>query len=381
MNVQDFEKDFLLREYQETHNYFNNVEGSMADLLKFYNSVLAIVTPISALLFRFLTERLFHTFLGALALVIFLLGLYILAMYLELRIRKIKTLEQIAVFRERMIEANHELGGLLKMITAIRLCPPYLRRPSSEWYTVIYISSVNGLLAGCSVWCFLESVVQFSRIPVAWWGVLLSALLVAGLVWYGLFRWATGYCYVYDLKREKEYSVKNEYSFLDPSPYFPWPFSVAKRIAESHESKLRAKYHSKARRSQASNRMEDCEFCRCLREKRGIIAENEYWFAKWDKYPVAEGHALVIPKNHSVSLFELSEDEILSLHQMISRAKATVIERYRPDGFNVGVNIGEYAGQTIQHLHVHLIPRYQGDVADPEGGVRNIIPGKGKPGS
>jgi len=379
MNGQEFEKDFLLREYQETHNYLNNVERSMADLLKFYNSVLAILTPISALLLRFLTKGLFYGFLAALALFIFLLGLYILAMYIELRIRKIKTLEQIAVFRERMIEANHGLDRVLKMIPSIRKCPPYLRRPSSEWYTVIYISFVNGLLAGCSVGCFLRSVFQLSSIPVAWWGVLLLALLVVGLVWYGLFKWATGYCYIYDLKREEEYSVKNKYSFLDPSPYFPRLFSVARWIAERHENKLRATYDLKARQTEAKNHNENCEFCRCLRERRGIIAENEYWFAKWDIYPVTEGHALVIPKAHSRSFFELSEDEILSLHQMISETKAMLADNYRPSGFNVGVNIGKYAGQTIEHLHVHLIPRYRGDVSDPEGGVRNIIPARGKP--
>lgn len=87
---------------------------------------------------------------------------------------------------------------------------------------------------------------------------------------------------------------------------------------------------------------------------------------------------MLIPKRHVASYFELSTEEVLSLQSLVVRAKKFIDEKYSPDGYNFGANVGINAGQTLEHLHIHLIPRYTGDVDDPEGGIRTIIPGKGK---
>lgn len=240
------QKNFLISEYQETHKYFINVEKSMLDLLRFYNSVFAIVVPISALLFKFLVKTQTFPLLAALAFIVFLLGLYILAMYIELRVRKVKTLEQIAVFRERFIQKNPIFSQFLRMITSIKSCPPYLRRPSSEWYTVVYISFLNGVALASTITFLLLWVDQSSRLDFlgSWKFILLFVLffLIIALVVHWLFLWSTRYCYIYDLKREKEYCVKNEYSFLDPSPYFPMVFKPFKWLAERHERVIRSRY-------------------------------------------------------------------------------------------------------------------------------------------
>ena len=96
----------------------------------------------------------------------------------------------------------------------------------------------------------------------------------------------------------------------------------------------------------------------------------------WDGYPVSPGHALVVPRRHVASWFEASPSERTALVAAIDRAKAEIERIHAPTGFNIGINIGTSAGQTIFHLHVHLIPRYGGDVADPRGGVRYVIPSK-----
>jgi len=101
--------------------------------------------------------------------------------------------------------------------------------------------------------------------------------------------------------------------------------------------------------------------------------ENEHWFAIFDKYPVNEGHSLIIPKRHIESLFELTDAERESFWEILDRLKEFLDRRFSPDGYNVGVNLGEAAGQTIAHLHVHVIPRYYGDEPDPTGGVRGVI--------
>ena len=87
---------------------------------------------------------------------------------------------------------------------------------------------------------------------------------------------------------------------------------------------------------------------------------------------------MVIPKAHAASFFTLSSEQILSMYRSIVKGKDIIEGKYSPDGYNLGINVGKDAGQTMSHLHIHLIPRYRGDVEDPEGGVRNIIPGKGK---
>lgn len=112
----------------------------------------------------------------------------------------------------------------------------------------------------------------------------------------------------------------------------------------------------------------DCLFC----NYKETIAENELAFAIYDKFPVNKGHALIIPKRHFSSFFEATEEEIKAIYSLLHDVKCIVDREYKPHGYNVGINIGEDAGQTIMHLHVHLIPRYKGDVANPRGGVRKL---------
>ena len=119
-----------------------------------------------------------------------------------------------------------------------------------------------------------------------------------------------------------------------------------------------------------------CVFCELLTKRENILYENELAFAIYDNYPVTEGHALVIPKRHFASFFAASEEEIIAINQALKSTRELLDKRFRPDGYNLGVNQGEAAGQSVMHLHVHLIPRHFGDVVRPRGGVRSVIPGK-----
>ena len=109
---------------------------------------------------------------------------------------------------------------------------------------------------------------------------------------------------------------------------------------------------------------------------RVIILENDVVYSTYDKFPVSEGHALIIPKRHCSAYFDLSNEEQISCWKMVNAVKTILQEKYDPDGFNVGINVNKAAGQTISHVHIHLIPRYTGDVENPEGGVRGVIPEK-----
>lgn len=120
----------------------------------------------------------------------------------------------------------------------------------------------------------------------------------------------------------------------------------------------------------------DCLFCELAQGPHEI--ENEFFYGRFDKYPVSPGHLLIIPKEHTETLFDLSEAARTALFQLMEQCKNLLEEKYHPDGFNFGVNQGTAAGQTIPHLHLHIIPRYLGDQADPEGGVRGVIPEKQK---
>lgn len=117
-----------------------------------------------------------------------------------------------------------------------------------------------------------------------------------------------------------------------------------------------------------------CPFCQMPAER--IIDDNRTGFVVRDGYPVSEGHTLIIPRRHVGSLFELSREEVGELHDLLFRAKTELDKERAPAGYNVGINDGAAAGQTVPHLHVHLIPRYTGDRPDPRGGVRWVIPEK-----
>lgn len=115
-----------------------------------------------------------------------------------------------------------------------------------------------------------------------------------------------------------------------------------------------------------------CIFCEITQED--YILENEQAFAIFDKYPVSKGHMLIIPKRHFSSYFDCSEEELLKINALLQEAKLLLDQKYQPDGYNVGININKAAGQTIFHLHIHLIPRQNNDVEDPRGGIRNLKP-------
>lgn len=155
--------------------------------------------------------------------------------------------------------------------------------------------------------------------------------------------------------------------------------------------------------------MADCTFCGIYADKTRVVYENAHFFAQFDAFPVSPGHAEVIPKRHVVSLFDLTAEEWAGLKPAISDVvklieKTDFRELYekfmknpvndtslwycsqmlrhaglgrKPDGYNVGLNEGEAAGRTIHHLHLHIIPRYFGDVRDRIGGIRNVIPKMG----
>jgi diadenosine tetraphosphate (Ap4A) HIT family hydrolase len=119
-----------------------------------------------------------------------------------------------------------------------------------------------------------------------------------------------------------------------------------------------------------------CPFCNPTEDE--IVLANDLRYARYARYPASPGHLLLIPFRHVPTLFDATDAEQIALLALIREAKTLLDEQSHPDGYNVGVNVGKAAGQTVMHLHVHLIPRYAGDVADPRGGVRGAIPEKRK---
>ena len=117
---------------------------------------------------------------------------------------------------------------------------------------------------------------------------------------------------------------------------------------------------------------EDCPFCHPDPER--VFLETDLVIGLWDKYPVSPGHALLVPRRHVADWFEATPAEQLALISALPMAKEAVERDHHPQGYNIGINIGQAAGQTVFHLHIHLIPRYDGDQDDPRGGVRRVIP-------
>jgi diadenosine tetraphosphate (Ap4A) HIT family hydrolase len=116
-----------------------------------------------------------------------------------------------------------------------------------------------------------------------------------------------------------------------------------------------------------------CIFCNV--KKNNIVDENDHAYASYDPYPVSKKHCLIVPKRHVKDYFDLSEKEILACNQLIKSMKIKIEEKDKSvKGFNIGTNSGKAAGQSIMHCHVHLIPRREGDVKNPQGGVRSVIP-------
>ncbi len=121
--------------------------------------------------------------------------------------------------------------------------------------------------------------------------------------------------------------------------------------------------------------MENCRFCEFLMRKKFDL-ENELAFAFLDENPVSKGHTIFMTKRHVKDFFETTIEEKNAIFELIDKAKSIIDEKYKPTGYNIGMNCGVSAGQTVMHIHVHLIPRYDGDVKNPRGGVRGVIPKK-----
>jgi diadenosine tetraphosphate (Ap4A) HIT family hydrolase len=120
--------------------------------------------------------------------------------------------------------------------------------------------------------------------------------------------------------------------------------------------------------------MDQCIFC----GRQTIIHQTDLTYVTYDTYPASPGHALIITKRHVPDYFDCSPEEVIDLWQSVEVAKQAIEKEFSPDSYNIGINVGSAAGQSVPHIHIHLIPRYSGDVEDPRGGVRGVIPHKRK---
>ena len=114
---------------------------------------------------------------------------------------------------------------------------------------------------------------------------------------------------------------------------------------------------------------ENCEFC----SPESVLSQNDLAYVRPDNHSLSRGHILVIPKRHVADFFEMTAQEQLAITELLREAQRLIHAEHSPDGYNIGVNIGQAAGQSRMHVHVHLIPRYVGDVANPKGGVRCVL--------
>ena len=120
------------------------------------------------------------------------------------------------------------------------------------------------------------------------------------------------------------------------------------------------------------SRMADSQACE-LCQPSMVVIEGERAYARYDSNSLARGHMLVIPRRHVASFFDMTGEEKIEVLSLLDRAKLQADRQFAPDGYNIGVNVGEAGGQSRMHVHVHLIPRYRGDVADPRGGIRCVL--------
>jgi diadenosine tetraphosphate (Ap4A) HIT family hydrolase len=114
-----------------------------------------------------------------------------------------------------------------------------------------------------------------------------------------------------------------------------------------------------------------CELC----APGSVLSENALAYVRLDNHPLSRGHAIVVPRRHVADFFEMTPQEQLAVLELLRAAHERIRAEHSPDGYNIGVNIGQAAGQSRMHVHVHLIPRYRGDVPDPKGGVRCVLAG------
>jgi len=121
-----------------------------------------------------------------------------------------------------------------------------------------------------------------------------------------------------------------------------------------------------------SNPADECELCK----PHDIIFEDEHAYVRMDDFAQGPGHVIAVPKRHVESFFDMNQAEKTSILPLLDITRDDIEEKLKPQGYNIGVNVGEAGGQTRKHVHVHLIPRFTGDAADPRGGVRCVLPRK-----
>ena len=121
-----------------------------------------------------------------------------------------------------------------------------------------------------------------------------------------------------------------------------------------------------------SNPNDPCRFC----SPSGVTGRNELAYRTRDSYPVSPGHSLIIPFRHCAGFFDLTPEEMSACMELVVEEQLVLDSEFSPDGYNVGINVGVAAGQSIFHVHIHMIPRYAGDSSHPQGGVRQVIPEK-----
>lgn len=118
-----------------------------------------------------------------------------------------------------------------------------------------------------------------------------------------------------------------------------------------------------------ADRADECELCK----SEMLLFGNEEAYVRYDNNSLSRGHVLVVPRRHVPDFFDMSWDEKTAILALLDRAKDFITREHRPDGYNIGANVGRAAGQARMHVHVHLIPRYAGDVPDPRGGIRCVL--------
>ncbi len=243
----DPEPDTLLvSEFQTTAAYFAHIEAKLLEIIKFYLAVfLAVMSGIYyiavsdtfRLMKLWISQAPRAFFMGVAAFVFFLIGIFLLGMYTELRTRKILMLEEMAAIREYYIQTGKAIGkdiaGAIRMVSGIVYCPPFLRRPSEDWYTILMMVVVGavsmGFAATSGFYAFAPNLIKES----AFWKVLLVALglIVFSLVSFFQFKWATTYCFVLDCRREKKYGT-SKYGLLPKhSSAFPLGLRYLDRLA------------------------------------------------------------------------------------------------------------------------------------------------------
>lgn len=119
-----------------------------------------------------------------------------------------------------------------------------------------------------------------------------------------------------------------------------------------------------------------CIFCDDFTTNKKSLFENELTSAYFDEFPVSKGHILIITKRHVPTFFDTTREEQMAMLELLDKCKKYLDNKYNPSGYNIGLNCGSDAGQSVMHVHMHLIPRYSGDVDNPRGGVRGVIPNK-----